>query len=164
MKLLFIAATILAAAAAAATAGERFKGKFLYRGETEVWMPAPGVGYQHFKSRGDVTMETGPFPRLMPVRCYGTSYWSPDVSEAEGVCIFGRMPDTWTARYVMTDTLPGEQRRERFHRVGDWTAVGGTGAYDGITGSGRYLAEPGREDFLNVTHWEGEVTLPTAAD
>ncbi len=162
MKLPLIAALVLAVSAPA-FAGERFKGKNLYRGETEVWMPAPGVGYQHFKSWSDIDFESGPFPNSLPLRCYGTSYWTAEVSEAEGICIFGRMPDTWTARYVMTDTLPGEQRRERFHRVGDWTAVGGTGKYDGITGFGRYLAEPGREDFLNVTHWEGEVDLPAVS-
>lgn len=163
MKLPLIAALILAFAMPV-SAGERFKGKLLYRGETEVWMPAPGVGYQHFKSRGDVTMATGPFPKLVPIRCYGTSYWTAEVSEAEGICIFGRMPDTWTARYMMTDNDPGEQRRERFHRVGNWDVVGGTGAYDGMTGFGTYLAEPGREDFLNVTHWEGEVEMPAATD
>lgn len=163
MKLLLIAA-LAYVAGTAAFAGERIKGKHLYRGDDETWLTAPGVGYKHFKSTGDITFETGPFPRILPIKCYGTSYWTTDVSEAAGICIFGRMPDNWTVRYVMTDTDPTEQRRERFHRVGDWTIVGGNGAYDGMTGFGRYLAEPGRTDFLNVTHWEGEVDLPKVTD
>ncbi len=163
MRSSLIAALAISLALPAA-AGERFKGKHLYRGDTEVWMPAPGVGYQHFKSSGDVTFESGPFPKALPLRCFGTSYWTTETSKAEGICVFGRMPDTWTVRYVMTDTEPGAQRRERFHRVGDWTVVGGMGKYDSMTGFGRYLAEPGREDFLNVTHWEGEVDLPVATD
>lgn len=163
VKLLLLVFVFLTAATPA-SAAQRFKGKLLYRGDNEVWMPASGVGYKHFKSRGDITFETGPFSKILPVRCYGTSYWTTKMFEAEGICIFGRMPDTWTVRYVITETKLGDQRRERFHRVGDWTAIGGTGKYDGIAGFGRYLAEPARDDFLNVTHWEGEVDLPAPTD
>ncbi len=51
MKLLLLVFVFLAAAAPA-SAAERFKGKLLYRGDNEVWMPAPGVGYKNSKAAG----------------------------------------------------------------------------------------------------------------
>ena len=158
MKHVALLASLLVAAPA--LSGELFRGSHQYRGKTEVWMPAAGVGYQHFSSVGDIAVSEGPFPKHMQVRCYGASFWSSDRSEAEGICVFGGAGDTWTVRYVMTDTDPQIHRRERFHRIGEWRVVGGMGAYEGMTGSGTYLAEPGDEEAMNVTRWEGEVTRP----
>ena len=96
------------------------------------------------------------------MECRGTNFWTNEVSEAEGICVFGELPDRWMLRYRMTDREPREQRRERFGRRGEWTVVGGVGRFEGMTGSGTYLAESGttEESGAYKTMWQGEVTIP----
>lgn len=144
-----------------AVAGELFSGSHTYRGTTQPWMPAPGAGYAAFESVGTYTPDAGPIPKSR-VECRGASFWTSDISEASGVCVFGELPDRWMLRYRMTDRELREQRRERFGRRGEWTIVGGVGRYAGITGSGTYLAKSGvaEEGGLYKTMWQGEVTIP----
>jgi hypothetical protein len=76
--------------------------------------------------------------------------------------VFGELPDSWMLRYRMTQTNVAGQTAEKFRRIGEWTAVDGTGRYSGITGSGTYMAEeyPVAEGGKWRTQWEGEVTIP----
>lgn len=159
MKLLLIAA-LSAALAGGAPAGERFTGAHTYTGTAKPWHPAPGAGYSTLIMIGTYVPETGPVPESR-VECRGNNFWTSEVSEAEGVCVFGELPDRWMLRYRMTDNRPREQRRERFGRRGNWTVVGGVGRYEGMTGSGTYLAQSGvAEAGKYRTMWEGEVTIP----
>ncbi len=158
MKILLLAA-LFAATASSTIAGERFSGSHSYTGTAKPWYPAPGAGYSQITMIGDYVPDTGPIPKSR-VECRGNNFWSPDVSEANGVCVFGELPDRWMLRYRMTDREPREQRRERFGRRGEWTVVAGVGRFEGMTGSGTYLAESGLgENGTYRTMWEGEVTI-----
>ena len=147
-------------AAAGAPAAELFSGAHTYTGTAKPWYPAPGAGYSTLVMVGTYEPQTGPIPESR-LECRGNNFWSPKISEAEGVCVFGELLDRWMLRYRMTDTQPRQQRRERFGRRGEWTVVGGVGRYEGMTGSGTYLAESGlAEDGKYRTMWEGEVSIP----
>ncbi len=159
MKILLIGA-LFGAIASSALAGELFSGAHTYTGTAKPWFPVPGAGYNQITMVGKYAPDTGPIPESR-VECRGNNFSSTEVSEAEGVCVFGELPDRWMLRYRMTDNLPREQRRERFGRRGEWTVVGGVGRYDGMTGSGTYFAESGVvEAGMYRTMWEGEVSIP----
>lgn len=155
MKITLMAIVLAAAPAGAA---EMFTGTHVYQGDSRAWMTAPGVGYSHFNSKGQIAMQSGPLPNG-PVECHGTSYWTTETSEAEGICVFGETTDRWTVRYRMFPAEHKNQRAERFNRRGEWTVIGGTGRYENMTGAGTYLAEQGDTTRPNITRWQGEVTL-----
>lgn len=134
MKLVVIAA-LSVAMAGSAVAGERFTGVHTYTGTGKPWYPVPGAGYSTLTMIGTYVAETGPIPESR-VECRGNNFWTTEISEAEGICVFGDLPDRWMLRYRMTENRPAEQRNERFKRRGEWTVVGGVGRYEGMTGFG----------------------------
>lgn len=159
MKRLLVAALIVAAAAPA-TAGEMFSGTHTYRPEIQDWSPVPAAGYRSVVMVGDYTPDSGPIPAGR-IECRGNNFWNKSVTEADGVCVFGEGADVWMLRYRMTSTDRASQTAEAHRRIGEWTVVGGTGRYSGITGSGTYLAEGAvAADQKYLTRWEGEVTIP----
>lgn len=160
MKLTSLAA-LIAVMAAPAFAAEEFSGTHMYRFDQETWSPLPYAGWRTVTMVGDYVPVSGPIPAGR-IECRGTNYWSGSVREADGVCVFGEGPDTWMLRYRMTRTDALSQAAEQFRRTGEWTAVGGTGRWRGITGSGFYWAEEGgvAEGGRWRTHWGGEVTIP----
>lgn len=160
MKSIFITA-LFATIATVAQAAEQFTGIHTYTGSGAPWMPTPGTGYTTIKTVGKFVPNLGSIPESR-VECRGANFWSSEASEAEGVCVFGEIPDRWMLRYRMTDRNPHEQRRERFGRRGNWVVVGGIGRFEGMTGSGKYLAKPAfeSEDGVNRTMWTGDVIIP----
>ena len=160
MKPLLIAA-LIAGVTGPATAGEIFSGSHTYTATAQTWFPAPGVGYAALKMVGTFTPASGPVPKTR-IECRGANFWTNQVSEASGVCVFGKLPDRWMLRYRMTDRKLRIQRRERFGRRGEWTIIGGVGRYKGIAGKGTYLAISGVAGKGGVykTMWAGEITIP----
>jgi hypothetical protein len=154
-----LVALMIAAAASPAPAGELFSGSHTYTGTDQTWMPVPGGGYTTLIMVGTYAPMSGPIPESR-IECRGANFWTTEISEASGVCVFGEQPDRWMLRYRMTNNEPSVQRSERFNRRGEWTVVGGIGRYEGMTGFGTYLAKSGSVDGAYRTMWEGEVTIP----
>ena len=142
-------------AVSSASGGEMFSGSHTYAGTATPWLPVPGAGYLTAKMVGTFTPDRGPIPKSR-VECRGTSFWTDKTSEAEGVCVFGKLPDRWMLRYRMTAPPLRGQRIAQFSRSGEWTIIGGVGRYKGITGKGTYMAKSG----VRKTHWAGEITIP----
>ena len=139
MKRMLIAA-LIAASGAPVCAGELFSGTHTYRPDSETWTPVPAAGWRTVTMVGEYVPTTGPIPAGR-IECRGTNYWNQSTSEADGVCVFGELPDSWMLRYRMTQTNRASQSAEQFRRIGEWTVVGGNGRYSGMTGSGTYMAE-----------------------
>jgi len=159
MKPILVAA-LIAISAAPVCAGELFSGTLTYRPDSETWTPVPAAGWRTVKMVGEYVPTTGPIPAGQ-IECRGTNYWNQSTSEADGVCVFGELPDSWMLRYRMTQTNRASQSAEQFRRIGEWIVVGGNGRYSGMTGSGTYMAEGAvAEGGKWRTQWEGEVTIP----
>lgn len=155
-----LAAAIVLAIAGPADAGEMFSGTHTYRAEAETWMPVPASGWRTVTMTGDYEPMTGPI-EAGRIECRGTNYWHKSTVEADGVCVFGKSPDTWMLRYRMIRTDRATTRAEQHQRIGEWTVVDGTGRFSGMTGFGTYLAEGNVADGGKYrTRWEGEVTIP----
>lgn len=155
----FVLAAALAAVASAPSAGEMFSGTHTYRPDYQQWMPVPAAGFRSLVMVGDYVPASGPIPAGR-VECRGTNFWTKSVVEADGVCVFGEAPDSWMLRYRMTSNDRAALTAEQHRRIGEWTAVEGTGKYSGITGSGTYFSEGEvGADGLYRTQWEGEVTI-----
>ena len=163
MKSILVAA-LSAATITAASAAEMFAGTSTYPNTTiaaEPWHVGSGTNYTTVKLVGSFVPSSGSLPQSR-IECRGANFSSSEASEADGVCVFGEFPDRWVVRYHMTDRNPRVQRAERFGRRGEWAVVGSTGRFEGMTGSGTYLAAPGNnsEGGVNSTRWAGEVTIP----
>lgn len=159
MKATGLAVAILLLAAPA-KAGDLFSGTHTYLPVADTWSPIPASGYRTLVMSGVYEPISGPIP-AGPIECRGTNFWNRSIAEAQGVCVFGAGADQWMLRYRMTNTDQSAQTAERFRRIGEWRAVGGTGKYAGIIGSGTYMAEGavGGEGRYR-TQWEGEISLP----
>ena len=116
-------AAMLIALAGHAGAGELFSGSHTYVGTGQDWFPVPGAGYTTLIMVGTYTPMSGPIPESR-IECRGANFWTTEVSEASGICVFGELPDRWMLRYRMVDREVDPQRRERFIRRGEWTVVG----------------------------------------
>ncbi len=164
MKLTIPAALIALLATSAATA-EPFSGTHAYRPDNDIWHPVPGAGWWTSTMVGDYVPTSGPIPAGR-IECRGTGDWHGSVREADGICVFGEGQDVWMLRYRMTRNDMAAQRAEAFRRIGEWTVVGGTGRYSGMTDERFCWADwaegaPVAPDGRRRTHWGGEVTIPT---
>lgn len=153
-------AAVLAVTALPASAGELFSGTHTYRPNSEIWNPIPAAGSWSSTMVGQYQPKSGPIPASR-IECRGGGFWNKSIREANGVCVFGEAPDVWMLRYNATETDRAKRTAAGYLPMGEWTVVGGTGRYSGITGSGTYLAEGAvAEDQKHRTRWEGEVTIP----
>ena len=159
MKTALLAA-VITVVALPASAGELFSGTHTYRPDTEMWNPVPAAGWWTSTMVGEYEPMSGPIPAGR-IECRGGGFWNKSVREANGVCVFGEEPDVWMLRYHATETDRASRTNAGYMPVGEWTVVGGTGRYSGMTGSGTYLAEGAVADGEKYrTRWEGEVTIP----
>jgi hypothetical protein len=160
MKITVLAA-LIATYAVPAFAGEQFVGTHTYRFEQEAWAPMPGNVWQTLTMVGDFEPISGPIPAGR-IECRGANFRAGPAQEANGVCVFGEGRDVWMLRYRMTRNDIAAPSAERFRRIGEWTVVGGTGRYNGMTGEGFYWAEEGAVADAGRwrTRWGGEVTIP----
>jgi len=158
---LTVLAVLIAVIAAPAIAGERFSGSHTYRADSETWSPVPAAGWRTVTMVGEYTPISGRIPSGK-IECRGTNFWNRSIREADGVCVFGELPDNWMLRYRMPQMNLGAPTMEPYQRTGNWTVVGGNGRYNGITGSGTYRAKanPDAEGGKWRTMWEGEITIP----
>ena len=153
-------AVVIVASAFPVSAGELFSGTHTYRPDTELWNPVPAAGWWTSTMVGEYEPMSGPIPAGR-IECRGGGFWNKSVREANGVCVFGEQPDVWMLRYRATETDRANRTNAGYMPVGEWTVVGGTGRYSGMTGSGTYLAEGAvAEGEKYRTRWEGEVTIP----
>ncbi len=153
-------AVVFAFTALPAFAGELFSGTHTYQPVVEEWNPIPAAGWWNADMVGEYKPMSGPIPASR-IECRGVGFWNKSNREANGVCVFGEQPDTWMLRYHTTETNRASRTAAGYKPVGEWTVVGGTGRYKGMTGSGTYLAEwAGVENDEYRTRWEGEVTIP----
>ena len=159
MKLTILVA-LTAIMGAPALAQEQFSGTHTYRFDQETWSPVPDAGWRTVTMVGDYVPISGPIPAGR-IECRGTNYWNGSVRDADGVCVFGEGRDVWMLRYRMTRNDVASQTAESFRRIGEWTVVGGTGRYSGMTGEGFYWAEEG--GVADGGRWRtrrgGEVTI-----
>lgn len=155
-----IAAALVLATVGSAGAGEKFAGTHTYRADADTWMPVPASGWRTVTMVGDYEPMAGPI-EAGRIECRGTNYWNKSKVEADGVCVFGELPDQWMLRYRMGKLDRSAKTASPHMRVGEWEVVDGTGKFSGMTGSGTYLAEGAVADSHKYrTRWEGEVTIP----
>lgn len=104
-------------------------------------------------NKGYFEVVKGPFEEG-PARCIGGGFGFQDgTSTIEGICIFGEGDHTFTMSWKLG--IQGS--------ANTWEISGGTGRYDGMTGSG--IATTGAEIMyrampLRKTHIIGTVTMP----
>lgn len=156
MKITVLSA-LIATIAVPALAGEQFAGTHTYSAQQQVWAPVAGHIWQTVTMVGDFEPTSGPIPASR-IECRGANYRATTAQEASGVCVFGEGQDVWMLRYRMTRNDMAAQTAEQFRRTGEWTVVGGTGRYNGMTGEGFYWAEDA--SGIQRTRWGGEVTIP----
>ena len=159
MKTVTLAA-VFAVTAFPVFAAELFAGTHTYRPDTKLWDPVPAAGWWTSTMVGEYEPMSGPIPAGR-IECRGGGFWNKSTREASGVCVFGEKPDVWMLRYHAAETDRASRTAAGYIPIGEWTAVGGTGRFSGITGSGTYLAEGAvAENGKHRTRWEGEVTIP----
>lgn len=155
-----VLAVLIAATSAPSFSGEFFSGTHTYRPDSEIWNPVPAAGWWTSTMVGEYEPMSGPIPAGR-IECRGGGFWNKSIREANGVCVFGTPPDVWMLRYHATETNRAKRTAAGYIPVGEWTVVGGTGRYGGMTGSGTYLAEGAvAESGKYRTRWEGDLTLP----
>ncbi|QIE57366.1 hypothetical protein G5B40_19120 [Pikeienuella piscinae] len=153
-------AVLFALAAGPVSAGELFSGTHTYRPDYEQWNPVPAAGWWTATMVGEYEAVSGPIPAGR-IECRGGGYWNKSIREANGVCVFGEASDTWMLRYRATEIDRASRTTAGYMPIGEWTVLAGTGRYNGMTGSGTYLAEGAvAEGGKYRTRWEGEVTIP----
>ena len=157
-RLLF--AVLIATTATPASSGELLSGTHPYRPDYEMWTPVPATTWVTVTMVGEYEPMSGSIPKGR-VECRGANFRNKSNREAGGVCVFGEAPDVWMLRYRQINTNRASRSNEGYKPIGEWTVVGGTGRYSGMTGSGTYLAEGiVTEDQKQRTRWEGEITIP----
>ncbi len=157
MKKLAVVVALLAAAPA--LAGEPVKGTNTSESTSRLWETGANSGYYMADSEGTTAWETGPFEDA-PIECHSAGFWTSAEVVGDGICIFGVEPDRWT---VVQEMAPGsnlwaDKQSDMTQRQGVWRVVHGTGRFEGMTGSGTFVARR-LADGSATTEVEGEIEL-----